>query len=123
MFLQDREIAGISNLPLKKSSSFNRAKFTSLNVEKLKSVLSYFSYLRANGEISDKAFESLVHYACSIFIENEVEEIIQETLDRKLTQFLHSKFSLLVDEQASDIEKIIYGLDTSQLIRSKLSNV
>ncbi|MGI2902036.1 MULTISPECIES: hypothetical protein [Tolypothrichaceae] len=121
MFLQNKEITGISNLALKKSASLNRAKFTSLNVEKLKGVLSYFSYLRANGEISDKAFESLVHYACSIFIENEVEEIVQETLERKLMQFVRSKFSST--DEAYDIEKVIYGLDISRLIRSRLSDV
>ncbi|MBD6618602.1 hypothetical protein FNW02_22930 [Komarekiella sp. 'clone 1'] len=113
-----RGISKITNSVLKGSGSFKRATFTTLNVEKLKGVLSYFSYLHANGEISDKAFENLVCYACSIFIENEVEEIVQETLERKLVQFLQTKLSL-IDEDNSDIEQISYALKAARLIRSR----
>lgn len=90
---------------------------TSLNVEKLKSVLSYFSYLQSTGEISDKAFETLVSYACSIFIENEVEAKVQQVLDRKFMQFFHSKFYRA--EEFEDLETAIASWDISRLIRSK----
>ncbi|MBD2776297.1 hypothetical protein [Iningainema tapete] len=112
MFLQKKGIAKISNLALKESTALKKANFTSLNVKKLKAVLSYFSYLRNNGEISDKAFENLVRYACSIFIENEVEEIVQEALELKLAQFLKSNFSF-VDEEVYEMENI------SRLMRSR----
>ncbi len=81
------------NLISKQSSLFNRQEFTGLNLEKLKRSLSYFSYLHKNEEISDKAFETLVRYACNIFLENEVEILVQEALERKLIQFFRSKFS------------------------------
>ncbi|MEM6401632.1 MAG: hypothetical protein AAF757_15580 [Cyanobacteria bacterium P01_D01_bin.116] len=83
----------MNKFELNRKITYDRQKFTALNVEKLKGVLSYFSYLHANGEISDKAFEALVSYACSIFIENQVEHIVQETLERKLMTFLSSKFA------------------------------
>lgn len=118
MFSTDRGISGITNLVLKESGAFKKATFTTLNVEKLKGVLSYFSYLHANGEISDKAFENLVSHAYSIFIENEVEEIIQETLERKLVRFFETKFSL-IDEENSNREESIYALKAARLIRSR----
>ncbi|RUR77142.1 hypothetical protein ACF3DV_02530 [Chlorogloeopsis fritschii PCC 9212] len=96
----------------------NPHNLTRLNVEKLKEVLSYFSYLHNNREINDQAFESLVRYACSIFIEQELEVRIQETLERKLMQFLYSKFSDST-EDIEDLETAIYSLDISRLIRSK----
>ena len=55
----------------------NQQEFTALNVEKLKAVLSYFSQLHANEEINDKTLEILVRHACSIFIENQVEIVVQ----------------------------------------------
>ncbi|MFQ4142805.1 hypothetical protein [Chlorogloeopsis sp. ULAP02] len=107
-----------SKFPQNKDDVSNPHILTRLNVEKLKGVLSYFSYLHNNGEISDRAFETLVRYACSIFIENEVEAKIKGTLERKLMQFLYSKFSDST-EDIEDIETAIYSLDMSRLIRSR----
>ncbi|MGB3650301.1 MAG: hypothetical protein WBA41_03705 [Rivularia sp. (in: cyanobacteria)] len=70
----------------------NKQEFTALNVEKLKGVLSYFSSLHENGEINDKTLEVLIRYAYSMFVENQVEILVEETLERKLMTFLRSKF-------------------------------
>ena len=98
-----------------RGTSSSRQDFTRLNVEKLKGILSYFSYLHTNGEISDKAFQALVRHACAIFIENEVEIIVKEALEEKLIKFLRSKFA----DSAEDIESAIYSLDISQIMRSR----
>lgn len=98
-----------------KVKSSNRRDFTRLNVEKLKGVLSYFSYLHKNGEISDKAFEFLVRHACAIFIENEVEVVVKDALEEKLMTFLFSKFA----GSTEDIESSIYSLDISRMMRSR----
>ncbi|WP_026735659.1 hypothetical protein [Fischerella sp. PCC 9605] len=101
-----------------KISIASNRNLTRLNVEKLKGVLSYFSYLHKSGEISDKAFEALVRYACSIFIENEVELRIQDALEEKILKFLTSKLYTSTEE-IEDMETAIYSLDVSRLIRSK----
>ena len=75
-----------------RKATSNKQELTALNVEKLKAVLSYFSQLHANEEINDKALEVLVRHACSIFIENQVEIVVQQTLERKIMTFLSSKF-------------------------------
>lgn len=108
----------MNKFKLSRKISSNRQQLTNLNVEKLKGVISYFSYLNVNGEISDKAFDALVRYACSIFIENEVEILVQETLEEKFMTFLHSKFANSV-EDVEDIESAIYSLDKSGMMRNK----
>ncbi|ARV60812.1 hypothetical protein BZZ01_21280 [Nostocales cyanobacterium HT-58-2] len=117
MFLREDKTE-MSKIDSIKSTVSSKHDLASLNVEKLKSVLSYFSYLHSNGEISDKAFEALVRYACSIFLENEVEVIIQETLERKFMQFLSSKFSTSPVE-IEDLEAAFSSFNVSRLMRSK----
>ncbi|BAY83113.1 hypothetical protein NIES267_25990 [Calothrix parasitica NIES-267] len=108
----------MNKFELSRERTFNRQAVTNLNVKKLKAAISYFSYLNANGEISDKAFDALVRYACSIFIENEVEILVQETLEEKFIKFLRSKFMDSVEE-AEDIESVIYSLEKSRIMRNK----
>lgn len=105
------------NFEFNRKATNNIYKLTNSNLEKFKSVLSYFSYLHVNG-VSDKAFEALVRHACSIFLENEVEIIIQETLERKFIKFFHSKFAASAEE-IEDIESAIYLLDVSRKIKSR----
>jgi len=57
-----------------------------LDVNRLRQTIAYLSYLYAEGEISDRAFEVLVNYACSMFIDQEVERRIQNLLAEKLTR-------------------------------------
>jgi len=108
----------MNKFELSRKIAFNRREFTNINVEKLKDVISYFSYLNANGEISDKAFDALVRHACSIFIENEVEVLVQETLEEKFITFLRSKFINSVEE-VEDIESAIYSLEKSRVMGNK----
>jgi hypothetical protein len=75
-----------------RKATSNKQKLTALNEEKLKAVLSYFSSLHENGEVNDKTLEVLIRYAYSIFVENQVEILVEETLERKLMTFLRSKF-------------------------------
>lgn len=120
MFVEDNRIAEREKSASKKGAALiSRTDFKALNVESLKGVLSYFSYLHAKGEISDKALEALVRYACAIFIENEVEERVQKAMERKLAQFWKSKFSPSIEEYISDIEGAVYGADISRLVRSR----
>lgn len=108
----------MKNFELSRKITSNRQKLTALNVEKLKGILSYFSSLHVNGEISDKAFEALVRHACSIFIENEVEIVVQQTLERKFVAFLRSKF-ITSAEDIQEIESAIYSLNISDKVRSR----
>jgi hypothetical protein len=119
VFVKDKRMARLAKLALKKGVASSNSSFTELNLEKLKGSLSYFSYLYANGEISDKAFDALVRQACSIFIENEVEERLQEALERRLLQFLHSKLSSFIEEEFSNPERVDYGSEVLRLLRSK----
>lgn len=70
----------------------SRSVLKESNLERLKITLSYLSYLKLQGTIEDRTFEVLVKYACSLFLENEVEEKIESALERKLMQFLDSRF-------------------------------
>lgn len=119
MFLENKRIAGIAKYAFSKHEALNQANFTALNVESLKGTLSYFSHSYSKGEISDKAFEALVRYACAIFIENEVEERVQEALEHKLTQFWNSKLSPALEEYISDREATVYKANLSRLLRSR----
>ena len=89
-------------------------RYTAL--KKLKIVISYFSYLNAKGEISEQAFKALVRYACSIFIENELESRVEEVLEKKSIRFLNTNFSFTLEEflsregektEVSEITKIL----------------
>lgn len=88
-----------------------------LNVEKLKGVLSYFSYLYKSGEINDKILEVLIKYACSIYIENEIEIRIEETLEAKLLQFIKSNSPLTGEVKSR--ETAIQSLEIDRLIGIK----
>ena len=57
-------------------------------------LFSYLAHLHTTGEISEKAFESLVEYACELFVEAEVE--------RRLGAYLEKKLFGLLDKLTSD---------------------
>ncbi|MBD2195349.1 MULTISPECIES: hypothetical protein [Calothrix] len=97
----EKNINTISNFSVSKEPE----NFSVLNRDerllRLKSILSYFSYLNKNGEISDKAFEALVHYTCSIFIEYEVEARVKGAFEQKIIDFCESKLSIAIDKYLS----------------------
>jgi hypothetical protein len=88
---------------MRKDLPLSRATLTHLNIERFKGTLSYFSHLNATGEISDKSYQALVRYACAVFIETGIEEIVQNSLEQKLESFLLSKI-LRVDNLLSEQE-------------------
>lgn len=100
VFLKDKKFTVISNSAPRKGIELTNVDFAGSNLVRLKSILSFFSYLNMNGEISDKAFEALVRYACSIFIENEIEARVKDAFEQKLKNFWESNLS-------SSIEKYI----------------
>jgi len=89
----------IKELNLREQS---RSVLRESNLERLKIALSYFSYLKRQGTIEEQTFEVLVKYACSLFIENEVEEKIESVLERKLMQFFDSRLSDATKPSFSD---------------------
>ena len=103
---------------LNKETALNRASLTRLNVERLKATLSYFSHLNATGEISDNSYQALVRYACEIFLETEIEKMIQDTLEQKLEQFLVTRI-LGMEDLLSKQEESSLNLDMSRLLNSK----
>jgi hypothetical protein len=104
--------------PLTKDLALSRATLTRLNVERFQGTLSYFSQLNATGEISDRAYEALVRYACAIFLQTEIEEIVHHTLEQKLEQFLIRKIfrddNGLFEAQAGSL-----NVELSQLLQRK----
>lgn len=98
MFLKDKKLTPISNSASSKDIKLANVDFSASNLARLQSQLSFFSYLNINGEISDQAFEALVRYACSIFIENEVEARVQNALEEKFIKFWESKFFYAMDK-------------------------
>lgn len=101
MFLKDKKFTAISNSALSKDIELANVDFSASNLVRLQSQLSFFSYLNINGEISDQTFEALVRYACSIFIENEVEARVQNAFEQKFINFWESKFSSAMDKYIS----------------------
>ncbi|OUL23290.1 hypothetical protein BV378_21640 [Nostoc sp. RF31YmG] len=97
MFLSEKNNA-ISNFASRKDLELSRRSSPEARLLRLKSIVSYFSYLNKNGEISDRAFEALVHYACSIFIENELEARVQTVVEQKIIDFWESKLSFAIEK-------------------------
>jgi hypothetical protein len=62
-----------------------QTSYVGLDINTLQETIAYFSYLYTQGEITEKALEALVSYACSVFIENEMESRIQMIFKQKLT--------------------------------------
>ncbi|MBD0386809.1 MAG: hypothetical protein ICV54_09835 [Nostoc sp. C3-bin3] len=98
VFLKDKKIRVISNSTSGKGVELANVGSSSSNIVRLKSILSFFSYLNMNGEISDEAFEALVRYACSIFIENEVEARFKDSFEQKIKSFWESKLSSAIEK-------------------------
>ncbi|MBD2039291.1 hypothetical protein H6F56_01220 [Microcoleus sp. FACHB-672] len=108
-------MAEISDFYSEKGGYLEQNGFKASNLERLKIVISYFSYLNAKGEISDQALKALVRYACSIFIENEVESRVEAVLEQKLSQFWNTNFSSSLEDFLSrEIEKS----ETSQVTKT-----
>ncbi|BAZ32329.1 hypothetical protein NIES4074_48310 [Cylindrospermum sp. NIES-4074] len=101
MLLKNKKITGILNSAPSQGVQFANTDFSESNLVRLKSILSFFSYLNMKGEISDESLEALVRYACSIFIENEVEARVQDAIEQRLIIFLQSKFSSVLDKYVS----------------------
>ena len=59
-----------------------------VDINTLQKTIAYFSYLYTQGEITEKALKVLVSYACSVFIENEIESRFQMIFEQKLTALL-----------------------------------
>jgi hypothetical protein len=104
--------------PIKKDTALARANLTRWNIERFQVTLSYFSHLNATGEISDKSYEALVRYACAIFIETEIEEMVQNSLKQKIDFFLMSK-NLRIDNLLSESKENSLNLDISRFLKSR----
>ncbi len=92
-------------MPVKESNFREKSKpVRTSNLERLKIALSYLSELKLKGEISDKGFETLVKYACSLFLANEVEAKIESALERKLIKFFDSRFSETTQASFTDVD-------------------
>lgn len=90
MALKEKKIEGIAkskDYVSRFPSTQKDLGFRSLNARNLKGLLSYLTYLYTEGEISEKAFESLVRHAYSVYVENEMEAKIQKILKQHLLHF------------------------------------
>ncbi|QLE56760.1 hypothetical protein [Nostoc sp. TCL26-01] len=98
VFLKGKKTAGISNSLLTNDVDISNIDFSSSNFSRLKSIIAFFSYLNMNGEISDEAFTSLVRYACSIFVENEIESRVNFTFEKKIISLFQTKLYAAINQ-------------------------
>lgn len=63
------------------SRSFRERDYEAANVEALKGIISYLKYLYTEGEISDKAYQTLVSQVLSTFVENSVRLKVEQMFD------------------------------------------
>ncbi|AFY69694.1 hypothetical protein Pse7367_1403 [Thalassoporum mexicanum PCC 7367] len=86
----------VLNMALKKAYAqkysylkpYENTKFAKLDTKNLRATLDYFSHLYAEGEISQSALEELIAYACSIFIETEVERRLNKEINKRFKDVL-----------------------------------
>lgn len=64
-----------------------------LNKYSLKNMVRYIVRLKNKGIIDDDEFKSLIHYTCSIFVENEVQEKITKKINKKSAFYLLKSFN------------------------------
>ncbi len=92
MFVQDKKATH-----LEKNTSSDRStllsefvaiarqpRFSSLNAYSFKNMARYIQSLREEGIISEELFLDLLANACSIFVENEVERVLEDALSNKI---------------------------------------
>ncbi len=67
--------------------STSELKSVPLSASKFQESLSYLSHLHQEGQLSDRAYDLLSRYICSVFIEQRVETKVFEVLQKRLFQF------------------------------------
>lgn len=75
-------VASLSRNSLRK----NPSRFSDPNVDSFRNMVNYLTSLRKTEILNNENFTSLLLYACSIFIENEVEEKVSKLFTNKLRQ-------------------------------------
>ncbi len=63
-----------------------------LNKISFKNMINYLNTLKEHNVINEDEFVSLVNYACSIFIENEVEKRFSRILEDKVFSYFENSF-------------------------------
>lgn len=56
--------------------------FNSINNSSLKSMLKYLMSLKDNGTISQEQYQNLVELSCSIYLENKIEQLFNDNLEK-----------------------------------------
>jgi len=65
-------------------------EFVRLNTDSFKNMVAYIAALRNEGAIKDEQFTNLLMHACSIYVENMVEEQVQRALNHSVAAFLET---------------------------------
>jgi hypothetical protein len=84
MKTEELEITDFVNYLAKSQQQFKNLQPPSPSVQNLKELIKYTSLLRDSGTLDDDQFSTLLVYACSLFIEREVEERIKKVLGDKI---------------------------------------
>lgn len=93
MFVQDKKATHLekntsSERPMLVSkfaaATARQPRFNSLNAYSFKNMARYIQSLREEGIISEELFLDLLANACSIFVENEVERVLEDALSNKI---------------------------------------
>lgn len=77
-----------SNRPMLSSElavNARQPRFNSLNVHSFKNMARYIQSLHEKGIISEELFLELLANACSIFVENEVERVLEDAFSSKIS--------------------------------------
>ncbi len=83
MAMHAKTVAELKNID-KNPSKVRSSEFSNPNTYSFKNMVKYISSLHEKGIVDDEGFTNLLLYACSIFIENEVNERFQKILANKL---------------------------------------
>lgn len=75
--------------------------FNSINNYSLKSMLKYLMSLKDNGTISQEQYQKLVELSCSIYLENKIEQLFNDNLEKMSLHFFND--DRLVDYFSSPI--------------------
>lgn len=87
MITQDLEVTDLVNYLVKSQKHLKGLQSGGPSTQNLKALVKYISALREDGTLNDEQFTNILVFACSMFIEREVEERIQKVLADKLPLF------------------------------------
>ena len=93
-----------------------KANYYQQDLKLLKASIYYFYKLRNENKISNEVLNNLTRYSCAVFIENQIESTIQNTLEKNIAKFLGSE--LYLSDNEVDFDALYSFEESSKVIES-----